>query len=188
MKKSLMAIAMVGLIAATSAQAQITNPAPPAAPPAPQVRPAPVPQPVPEVFEQWEVICYQNPQGAQACRIQHVVRDKNKLPELAVTVQAPAKAGDLPVATVTPPGGILLARGLVLQVDTQAAVQIPIRLCLPSGCRADFTLIEALNGQLQKGTTLKVTMAAANGQAIIVDVPLAGYPKAYARLLEKTKR
>jgi len=188
MNKSLMAIAMAGLIAATAAQAQPTAPTPPAAPPAPQVRPAPVPQPVPEVFEQWEVICYQNPQGQQACRMQHVVRDKSQQPELVVSVQAPAKAGDLPVAMVTPPWGILLARGLVLQVDAQAAVQIPIRLCLPSGCRADFTLIETLNGQLQKGAMLKITMAAANGQAINVDVPLAGYPKAYARLLEKTKR
>lgn len=188
MNKSLMAIAMAGLIAATTVQAQTTTPAPPAVPPAPQVRPAPVPQPVPETFEQWQVVCAQNPQGAQACRIQHVVRDKNQLPELAVTVQPPAKAGDLPVATVTPPWGILLARGLILQVDAQPAVQIPIRLCLPSGCRADFTLIEALNGQLQKGATLKITMAAAGGQAINVEVPLAGYPKAYARLLEKTKR
>jgi invasion protein IalB len=117
-----------------------------------------------------------------------VVRDKNQRPELAITIQAPAKAGDLPTAVVTPPWGILLARGLVLQVDTQAAVQIPVRVCYPSGCRADFTLIESLNGQLQKGTTLKVSMATTAGQALTIDVPLAGYPKAYARLLEKTKR
>jgi invasion protein IalB len=187
MKKSLTALALSGLIAATAVQAQTPAPAP-AAPPAPQVRPAPIPQPVPETFEQWQVICAQDPQGAQACRAQHVVFGKNQQPELAVTVVPPAKAGDLPVATVTPPWGILLARGLVLQVDAQAAVQIPIRICFPSGCRADFTLIESLNGQLQKGTVLKVTMIAAGGQAINVDVPLAGYPKAYARLLEKSKR
>lgn len=187
MYRSLTASVLLGLIVATAAQAQPTNPAAPPAP-APQVRPAPVPQPVPETFEQWQVICFQNPQGAEACRAQAVVRDKNQRPELAVTVQAPATAGGLPVAAITPPWGILLSRGLVLQVDGQAAVQIPIRTCYPSGCRADFTLIESLNGQLQKGKTLKVSMATAGGQALAIDVPLAGYPKAYARLLEKTKR
>ncbi len=187
MHRSLTALVLSGVIAATTAQAQSTNPAVPPAP-APQVRPAPVPQPVPETFEQWQVVCFQNPQGAEACRAQNIVRDKSQRPELAITVQAPAKAGDLPIAVVTPPWGILLARGLVLQVDAQAAVQIPIRTCYPSGCRADFTLIESLNGQLQKGTTLKISMASAGGQALTIDVPLAGYPKAYARLLEKTKR
>jgi len=188
MKKSLTALALVGLIAATAAPAQTPTPPAPSAPPAPQVRPAPIPQPVPETFEQWQVICVQDPQGAQACRAQHVVFGKTQQPELAVTVQPPAKAGDLPVATVTPPWGILLARGVVLQVDSQAAVQIPIRICFPSGCRADFTLIESLNTQLQKGAVLKVTMTTPAGQPIALDVPLAGYPKAYARLLEKSKR
>lgn len=185
MLRSLTALVLSGLIVATMAQAQPTSPAPA---PAPQSRPAPVPQPVPETFDHWQVICFQNPQGAEACRAQSVVRDKNQRPELAITIQAPAKAGGLPTAVVTPPWGILLARGLVLQVDTQAAVQIPVRVCYPSGCRADFTLIESLNGQLQKGTTLKVSMATTAGQALTIDVPLAGYPKAYARLLEKTKR
>ncbi|MGE0152937.1 MAG: invasion associated locus B family protein [Reyranellaceae bacterium] len=160
----------------------------PAQQPAAQPRPATVPQPVPENFEKWTLRCFQDAKGNQACRIETVVREQNNRPQLAVVVRPPAAADQPAVATVTPPWGVLLARGIDLQVDTQPAVRVPIRTCLPTGCLADFSLIESLNNQWQKGTTLKLTMAAADGQSLTIEVPLAGYPKAYARLLEKSKR
>ena len=182
----------LALIAASDAAAQAQQPrssAQATTPPAqPTPRPATVPQPVPEVFESWEMRCFQDAQGAQACRIQTVIREQNNRPQLAVVVRPPAAADQPPVATVTPPWGVLLARGIDMQVDTRAALRIPIRTCLPSGCLADFSLIDTLNSQLLGGATLKLTMAAANGQALTIDVPLAGYAKAYARLMEKAKR
>jgi invasion protein IalB len=170
--------------------------APAAAPAAPTTpaqqpaaaRPATVPQPVPETFEKWTLRCFQDAKGAQACRIETVVLEASNRPQLAITVRPPVDASTPPVATVTPPWGVLLARGIDMQVDGQQAMRIPVRTCLPTGCLADFSLIDAINGQWQKGAILKLTMAAANGQSLSIDVPLAGYPKAYARLLEKSKR
>jgi invasion protein IalB len=185
--------ATFGLAQAQQRQAppaqQQPAPAPAQQPPAqPAARPAAVPQPVPETFEKWTLRCFQDAKGAQSCRIETIVREADNRPQLAVVVRPPAAADQPPIATVTPPWGVLLARGIDLQVDTQPAVRIPIRTCMPTGCLADFSLIETINGQWQKGTTLKLTMAAANGQALTIEVPLAGYPKAYARLLEKSKR
>jgi invasion protein IalB len=202
-KFAIVAMAIGGLSAiglAQIAQAQqrqdrpaAAQPAAPAAAPAPAqqpaaARPATVPQPVPETFEKWTLRCFQDAKGAQACRIETVVLEANNRPQLAITVRPPVDASQAPVATVTPPWGVLLARGIDMQVDAQQAMRIPVRTCLPTGCLADFSLIDAINGQWQKGAILKLTMAAANGQSLSIDVPLAGYPKAYARLLEKSKR
>ncbi len=188
----------VGFLGLAQAQAQGQTqgqaPRPPAGqqqPPAaqqPAPRPPAVPQPVPETFDKWTLRCFQDAKGNQACRIETVVREENNRPQLAVTVRPPADPSQPAVATVTPPWGILMARGIDMQVDTQQALRIAVRTCLPSGCLADFSLIETINAQWQKGTTLKLTMAAANGQPLSIDVPLAGFPRAYARLLEKTKR
>lgn len=199
MKFALTAMAFGGLSAITLGLGQVAQaqqrPAAqqPAAPPAqPQqpaaARPATVPQPVPETFEKWTLRCFQDAKGVQACRLEFVVLEANNRPQLAVTVRPPADATQPPVATVTPPWGVLLARGIDMQVDGQQAMRIPVRTCLPTGCLADFSLIDTINGQWQKGTTFKLTMAAANGQPLSIDVPLAGFPKAYARLLEKSKR
>ncbi|MDF3072619.1 MAG: Invasion associated locus [Alphaproteobacteria bacterium] len=198
-KFAVVAMAIGGLSAIDLGPAQIAQaqqrqerpaaaqPAAPAQQPA-AARPAVVPQPVPETFEKWTLRCFQDAKGAQACRIETVVLEANNRPQLAVTVRPPADASQPSVATVTPPWGVLLARGIDMQVDLQQAMRIPVRTCLPTGCLADFSLIDAINTQWQKGTTLKLTMAAANGQSLSIDVPLAGYLKAYARLLEKSKR
>ncbi len=159
-----------------------------AAPAAPAPRPAAVPQPVPEVFDKWSLRCYQDAKGAQSCRIETIVREQNNRPQLAVTVRPPREDNQPSIATVTPPWGILLARGIDMQVDAQPALRIGVRTCLPTGCLADFSLIDVMAAQWQKGTTLKLTMAAANGQSLTIEVPLAGYAKAYARLLEKAKQ
>lgn len=196
MRFALFLVLAAGVVAPPTLHAQQQRqpaPAPAAQPapkpaPAPAARPAPVPQPVPEVFDQWQVACAQDAQGGQACRVQHVVLDQDKRPQLAIVVRPAAAADQLPVATITPPWGISLAQGITLQVDNLPASRIPIRTCLPSGCLADFTLVEALNGQMQKGTALKLTMTAANNQPVTIEAPLAGFAKAYARLLEKTKR
>ena len=166
-----------------AAQPPAAAPAAPAAP-----RPAAVPQPVPETFDKWVLRCFQDAKGAQSCRIETIVREQNNRPQLAVTVRPPAAENQPPVATVTPPWGILLARGIDMQVDALPALRVAVRTCLPTGCLADFSLIETMAAQWQKGTTLKLTMAAANGQPLSIEVPLAGYPKAYARLMEKSKR
>lgn len=184
-----LALAMVVAAPAVFAQGQQQRPAQPAARPpaaAPAAPVAPVPQPVPETFDKWQVICRQDGAGKQACQMQQVLRDNNTS-QLAFAIRPPAAAGQRPVATVIPPWGALLARGIDLQIDANPAVRVPIRVCLPSGCVADFTLVEAMEQQMQKGTNLKITMAAANGQATSLEVPLAGFGKAYARMVEKSK-
>ena len=189
LKFALTAMAFGGLSAITLGLGQVAQAQQrPAQQPAAAARPATVPQPVPETFEKWTLRCFQDAKGVQACRLESVVLEANNRPQLAVTVRPPADATQPPVATVTPPWGVLLARGIDMQVDGQQAMRIPVRTCLPTGCLADFSLIDTINGQWQKGTTLKLTMAAANGQPLSIDVPLAGFPKAYARLLEKSKR
>ncbi|MGE0661221.1 MAG: invasion associated locus B family protein [Geminicoccaceae bacterium] len=170
--------------AAPAAQPSTVAQAAPAAAP----RPAAVPQPVPEVFDKWSLRCYQDAKGAQSCRIETIVREQNNRPQLAVTVRPPQADNQPSIATVTPPWGILLARGIDMQIDAQPALRIGVRTCLPTGCLADFSLIDVMAAQWQKGTTLKLTMAAADGKPLTIEVPMAGYAKAYARLLEKSKQ
>jgi len=173
-----------------SSPSAVAQAAPAAAPAAPAAapRPAAVPQPVPEAFEKWSLRCFQDAKGAQSCRIETVVREQNNRPQLVVSVRPPSAENQPSVATVTPPWGILLARGIDMQVDAQPALRVAVRTCLPTGCLADFSLIDVMAAQWQKGTVLKLTMAAANGQPLTIEVPLAGYAKAYARLIEKSKQ
>lgn len=171
------------------AQAPARPAAQPAAQPAPARPPAPVPQPVPERFEQWSVICVANVQGQENCRAEHVVRGGNRnAPQMVFRINPPAANQQLSVATIIPPWGILLAQGVVMQVDSGQALRAPVRTCIPQGCLADFTLVETLQTSLQKGTKAKITVVGTDGKPVAVDIPLAGYPQAYARLLAKAKK
>lgn len=192
MIRTVLALALASALAAPAAFAQGQQQRPaqsaqqPAAQPAPQQPSAPVPQPLPETFDKWQVGCVQDVKGKQACQMQQVLR-KDDVFQIAVFVKAPAEAGQRPVGTIVPPWAALLARGVDMQVDNGQAVRVPLRICLPAGCIADFTLVEALETQMQKGTTLKLTIANASGQAVSFDVPLAGFSRAYARMMERSR-
>lgn len=155
---------------------------PPAAAPA-----APVPQPVAELFEKWRVQCVQDAQSRQRCRADQVVVGDNGVPQLAIYATPPL-AGRAAQAMIVPPWGILVDRGLGLQIDARPRFTVPIVSCQPSGCWGEFPLDDALLGVMRQGTTLQVAMVGANGEPVTVAIPLAGFAAAYDRLLQKNGR
>jgi invasion protein IalB len=155
---------------------------PSAAPPT-----APVPQPVAELFEKWRVQCVQDAQSRQRCRADQVVVSQNGVPQLAIYATPPL-AGRAAQALIVPPWGILIERGLSLQIDARPRFTAPIVSCQPSGCWAEIPLDDALLGVMRQGTTLQVAMVGANGDPVTVAIPLAGFAAAYDRLLQKDGR
>lgn len=153
---------------------------PPAAAPA-----APIPQPVAELFQNWRVQCIQNAQSRQLCRADQLVVGKDGVPQLAIYASPPL-AGRAAQAIVVPPWGVLIDRGLTLQIDSRQRFTAPILSCQPTGCLAEFALDDAVLGQMRQGSSLQVAMVAANGEPVVVTVPLAGFGAAYDRLLQKT--
>jgi invasion protein IalB len=159
-------------------------PAVPSAVPSASPPAAPVPQPVAELFEKWRVQCAQDAQSRQRCRADQVVVGQNGVPQLAIYATPPL-AGRAAQALIVPPWGILIDRGLSLQIDAQSRFTVPIVSCQPSGCWAEFPLDDTLLGAMRQGTTLQVAMVGANGEPVVVAVPLAGFAAAYDRLLQK---
>ncbi len=158
------------------------RPQPPAAPPS-----SPVPQPVAEIFEKWRVQCVQDAQSRQLCRAEQLIVGKDGVPQLAIYASPPL-AGRVAQAMIVPPWGLLVERGLTMQVDARPRFTAPIVSCQATGCWSEFSLDDALLGQMRQGTALQVTMIAANGEPVVVVVPLAGFAAAYDRLLQKNGR
>lgn len=155
--------------------------------PPPSAASSPVPQPVAEIFEKWRVQCVQDAQSRQLCRAEQLIVGPDGVPQLAIYASPPL-AGRVAQGMIVPPWGVLIDRGLTMQVDARPRFTAPIVSCQATGCWSEFSLDDALLGQMRQGTALQVTMIAANGQPVVVAVPLAGFAAAYDRLLQKNGR
>lgn len=85
--------------------------------------------------------------------------------------------------TILTPFGLLLDRGIVLQVDEGKSYSLPFQTCLPAGCLARGLLDEAILGQLRTGQVLATRMVQSDGEQVVrVEVSLKGFTDSYARL------
>ena len=90
--------------------------------------------------------------------------------------------------TLALPFGLLLARGVVLQVDQLAASPPqPFQTCLPSGCLVPLLLAVDWRDALKGGTSLAVTAIAVDGKEARFAIPLRGFAGALDRIVELTR-
>jgi len=81
------------------------------------------------------------------------------------------------------PFGLLLAKGVAVQVDeNKAQAAAPIRTCVPGGCVAPLTLDPALVNSMRKGKQLKLNLVASDTEKpFALNVSLKGFGDALDR-------
>ncbi len=83
----------------------------------------------------------------------------------------------------TLPLGVYLPAGMVFNIDGGDENKLPIRICLPDGCKSSIGLDEKLLNALKKGNKAKVAFLDGNSQKqITVEVSLAGFSRGFAAL------
>ncbi|MGF1444924.1 MAG: invasion associated locus B family protein [Pikeienuella sp.] len=136
----------------------------------------------------WDIVCIE---GRDVCAMQHVGRDGQGNPILAVEIQKIDGLTDrdgrtVPaLITVTTTIGVLLRPGIVVRVDGGEARRIGFEVCLPDRCIATRALPDQLLNEYKRGNTAAMAFAAAaQGQPreIRVDVSLSGFTRAFNSL------
>jgi invasion protein IalB len=81
------------------------------------------------------------------------------------------------------PLGILLPAGMTFNIDDGEKNKLPIRICLPGGCKVRMILNKKLIGALKKGNQATVTFVGGKTRKqIIVEISLNGFTKAMSAL------
>ncbi len=153
---------------------------------------APVPSRFFETYGDWMARCalHETEDGQQVRRCSMEQRlswhdeKSGKTQQLLTVTLAPHQASGAEITILTP-FGLLLDRGIVLQIDEGKSYSLPFQTCLPEGCLARGLLDEAILGQLRAGRILATKMVESTGaQVVRVEVSLKGFTASYARLQE----
>jgi invasion protein IalB len=80
------------------------------------------------------------------------------------------------------PLGIYLPAGASLQFGKDAAKKIVLQSCDQNGCLAEYAITDSEIGAMLKGADLTVTIQNLKQEPITVQVPVTGFPAAYAKI------
>ncbi len=83
------------------------------------------------------------------------------------------------------PHGLDLREGVSISVDDGEVLKSDFTTADGNGSYADFDLSEELVSSMNTGSKLAVSLAAANGNAIKLDISLAGFFDAYTLLSQQ---
>jgi invasion protein IalB len=149
----------------------------------PQSQPAPTQAPAQPAPTQpgWVVVCA-NSQSGLDCRAGQSLRLDNRgqaVVNVAVRVPADTKK---PVILLQLPLGLYLPAGVSLQIGKDAAKALPFQSCDQGGCVAEYPVTEEELAAMLKGADLTVSAQNRNKQPFKLNVSVAGFPAAYAKI------
>lgn len=136
-----------------------------------------------EKFTDWSARC-QKPKDAEQeqCYIfQNLVLKEGgqRLLHIAVMYLQP---DNQPAAIVTVPLGVLLPRGVGLQVDDGEKIRFAYERCDASGCTGGLVLTDTVINALKKGKQAKFSFFSGTGQEVAVPVSLSGFTAGFNAL------
>lgn len=187
----IVAIALMGVSASSSAQPAPAKPAPakpapqkaePAKPAAPQGQPnqAVTPRQITGTTTGWVKVCQKidGTDNKEGCVVSEEVRADNGafLASIAMQEVVGESRRQLIVAV---PLGMALQAGLLLRVDQERAVPAKFGTCLQNGCFSGIDVGTDLLASMKKGQNLLVTVRNAQGIALDLTVPLANFDKVH---------
>jgi invasion protein IalB len=149
----------------------------------PQAQPALTQAPVQPTPPQptWVVVCA-NSQSGLDCRAGQSLRlDKGGRAVLNVAVRVPADTKK-PLIILQLPLGLYLPAGVSLQIGKDAARALPFQSCDQGGCVAEYPVTEGELAAMLKGADLTVSAQNRNKQPFKLNVSVAGFPAAYAKI------
>ena len=130
----------------------------------------------------WQVVC-KTPEGGKAelcVLIQDVTSESN--PDVQLSVQFHQSPDGTKVLRVHAPLGVLLPRGLGLQIDSEKVGNAQFVRCQLVGCVAQVTLPPELLAKFAKGKTAWFVIYQTQEQGIGIPVALSGLAEALAEL------
>ena len=130
----------------------------------------------------WQVVC-KTPEGSKAelcVLIQDVTSESN--PDVQLSVQFHQAPDGSKVLRVHAPLGVLLPRGLGLQIDNEKVGNAQFVRCQNVGCVAQVTLPPDLLAKFSKGKTAWFVIYQTQEQGIGIPVALNGLAEALAEL------
>jgi invasion protein IalB len=153
---------------------------------------APVPSTFSETYGDWIARCVMREtadgQNIRQCSMEqqltwHDEESRQTQSLLTVTLTPPQANGA--AITILTPFGLLLDRGIELQIDTDQGFRLPFRTCLSVGCLAQGQLAEEILGQLRAGELLTARMVESTGKQLFqIQISLKGFTAASVRLEE----
>lgn len=130
----------------------------------------------------WTVSC-QNRSDGLACRALHTTLVRNTRQRLLSVIARVAPPAKRPEILLHLPHGLFHPAGVTLQVDERPARPVPIQTCDASGCLGLLAAAEQEITAMQQGRLLTVAFQNTRKQTIRVEVPLAGFGPAWAKVL-----
>ncbi|HEX2885305.1 invasion associated locus B family protein [Vineibacter terrae] len=135
-----------------------------------------------ETHGDWIVVCSTISQQTKICGVSQQQAD-TRSGQRVVAVEVAVPAGDTTKVTLALPFGVLLEKGVVVQVDDgQASSPFAFKTCLPVGCIVEIALNKQSLEAWRKGTSLKFkTVAADGGNEVPFTLSLKGFASAVDR-------
>ncbi|GEM_PF-2314298 len=138
-----------------------------------------------ETYQDWVVRCGTvGEQQQERCQMsQQVSAPDSDQAIMRVAVLYPQDV-DGPAAIFQLPLGIVLPKGIAIQVDDGEAKRFPVQICVKQGCRADLPLEQSLLQQMKAGRTAYVIIRSPrvkNGTARL-PISLLGFTAAFERV------
>ena len=131
-----------------------------------------------QVVGDWTVTCATNDAGKKVCAMMQRLSNAQTKQVVLAWLIGLDPAGDK-VMTLRTPLGLLLNKGVVVQVDDNPHLVISYRTCVQSFCEAVHALNASLLDTLKAGTTAKVQLQNLQEQAVNINVSLKGFGKAF---------
>lgn len=158
-------------------------------------RPAAIPAMLIEQFRDWQVAC-PNPKVStsnQGSCIMEPTQSAYKggagLRRLfGRMISVPGKADAVLVFVINTKLGLLLSKGITLQIDKRHPQKLAFRSCHADGCIIPFQLSKQLRIALRRGRTLKLSLTDSEGNRERATISLLGFTKSLTALRDAEVR
>lgn len=144
---------------------------------------APAQQKVRSTHGDWEMRCDQ-PAGAQSeqCVVMQFVTAEDRENVGLAVIALKTADGKVRLLRVLAPLGVLLPRGLGIQVDNVDLGMANFVRCLPNGCVAEISMDDALLDKLKSGTKATFVIFQTPEEGIGIPISLEGFEAGFDAL------
>lgn len=132
------------------------------------------------VFDDWRMVC-EMPEApnAQTCLLEQTVTAPGR-DAVLLSFQIRHLDSGQKIGIVRVPLGILVSRGLTLQVDQRSIQRLAVRSCHASGCIVPLPMSGAIVRSFKRGLEARFGFASGDGTETVLTVSLIGFTKALA--------
>lgn len=137
-----------------------------------------------EDYGDWRVECSKTPQGKPACYMfqRQMWKDQKSIALMVMAGIVERDGQSIPRLRFIVPLGTFLPTGLILAVDTEKDIRVPIQSCTLDGCIVNLDLGGEIVEKLKVGTTLKAAYLRPDRLTASLNVSLKGFPQALERI------